>query len=74
MSTFKDDRESIVDLPVFYAKNVLRMLDNGATQADAPAHLRVALAAAQRWPDVARYFLVQKCELMVSNETFLPRR
>ncbi len=67
MSTFNHDRESIVDLPVFYAKSLLKLLENGTPQTDAPVHLRPALAAAQRCPDIARYFLAQKCALVASN-------
>jgi uncharacterized protein (DUF1778 family) len=58
--TFEVDRDLIVSLSDQDAKSVLDLLDNGATHAETPAELRAALTAAQRSPDVSRYFLVNK--------------
>ena len=58
--TFEDDRNLIASLTDEEAESVLGFLDNGANHADTPTELREALAAAQRTPDVARYFLINK--------------
>jgi hypothetical protein len=58
--TFETDRSLIVALSDRDAKSVLGLLDNNATHAETPAELRAALAAAQRSPEVSRYFLVNK--------------
>ena len=63
MHSFEQDRDVIVSLPAVYAKTVLQMLDNKKTRAaKAPLELKRALAAAQRCPDVARFFLVEKLQ------------
>ena len=60
--TFETDRDLIVSLSDQDAKSVLGLLDNGASNAESPAELRAAFAAAKRSPDVSRYFLVTKAE------------
>jgi hypothetical protein len=69
MRSFERDRDLIAALPAQYAKSVLGLLDNGATQAETPAELRVAFAAAQRCPDVARFFLVEKTQKYVDQQS-----
>ena len=60
MHSFERDRNVIVSLPVEHAKTVLGLLDNKRARLKTPIELRSALAAAQRCPDVARFFLVEK--------------
>ncbi len=63
MHSFERDREVIIALPAQYAEAVLRMLDQKtAGPRNTPAELRKAIAAAQRCPDVARFFLVEKLQ------------
>ena len=67
MNSFERDRELIVSLPAQHAAHVLGLLNNGATHAEAPAELRAAFAAAQRCPDMARFFLVEKTRMDVTS-------
>ena len=67
MNSFERDRELIVSLPAQHAARVLALLNNGATHAEAPAELRAQFAAAQRCPDVARFFLVEKTRIYVTS-------
>lgn len=61
MHSFVRDRDVIIALPAQYAKAVLRMLDSKTGRSSkTPAELRKAVAAAQRCPDVARFFLMEK--------------
>ena len=63
MHSFEHDRDVIVSLPAEHAETVLGMLDNKKLRANPPVELRRALAAAQRCPDVARFFLVEKLRI-----------
>jgi hypothetical protein len=60
MSTFKADRDLIVDLTDKNACTVLKLFDGGTADNGAPPELQAALAAAHRSPEVSRYFLVEK--------------
>ena len=60
MHSFEHDRDVIVSLPARYAKTVLGLMENKSMRVNTPIELRAALAAAQRCPDVARFFLVEK--------------
>jgi hypothetical protein len=72
VDTFEHDRNVIVTLPVQYARKVLRLLDNRASPAQTPFELRPAVAAAQRCPDVARFFLVEKLRTTVDEQPPFP--
>ena len=74
MRSFERDRDLIAALPAQYAKSVLGLLDNGATQAETPTELRAAFAAAQRCPDVARFFLVEKTQKYVDERSHSGKR
>ena len=68
MHSFEQDRDAIVSLPAQYAKTVLRMLDSKKSPiARTPVELKRALAAAQRCPDVARFFLVEKLQAQAES-------
>jgi hypothetical protein len=69
MSSFERDRDLIAALPAQYAKSVLGLLDNGASHAETPAELRAAFAAAQRCPDVSRFFLVEKTRMYADEQS-----
>jgi hypothetical protein len=69
MSSFERDRDLIVALPTQYAKSILELLDNGATHAETPSELREAFAAAQRCPDVSRFFLIEKMRGQVDEKS-----
>ena len=60
MHSFERDRDMILSLPAEHAKTVLGLLENKRARLKTPIELRRALAAAQRCPDVARFFLVEK--------------
>ena len=60
MNSFELDRDVIISLPTQYAKSVLRWMDKPAARTKTPFELRAVVAAAQRCPDVARFFLVEK--------------
>lgn len=63
MHSFERDRDVIIALPAQHAKAVLRVLDSKTTRGrSTPAELRHAIAAAQRCPDVARFFLMEKLQ------------
>jgi hypothetical protein len=72
MSTFKSDRDLVVDLTDKDAHTVLGLLDGGTARNEAPPELQAALAAAHRSPDVSRYFLVEKTQNYVAWQ--FPRR
>ena len=68
MDSFEHDRDVIVTLPVQYAKKVLRFMDSRTAPSQTPFELRPAVAAAQRCPDVARFFLVEKLRTQQVHE------
>jgi hypothetical protein len=68
MSTFKSDRDLVMNLADKDARTVLKLLDGGTAHNEAPAELHAALAAAHRIPDVSRYFLVEKTRNHVGCE------
>jgi len=54
MSSLERDQALLAALPNQYAKKIWGLLSNGATDAETPAELRAALAAARRCPDTFR--------------------
>ena len=67
MNSFEHDRDVIMSLPTQYAKSVLRLMDNKSAAVRTPFELRAVVAAAQRCPDEARFFLVEKMQSQVSH-------
>lgn len=68
MNSFEHDRDVIMSLPAQYARSVLRLMERKPTPAKTPFELRTVVAAAQRCPDVARFFLVEKMQSQVRQQ------
>jgi hypothetical protein len=69
MSTFKTDRDLILGLTDKDAHEVLAVLDYGETDQGRSSSFRAALEAANRSPDVSRYFLVEKAQNHVASSS-----
>lgn len=65
--TFYEDRALISNLSDEHAASVLELLETGVPHNEAPSAFRAALAAAQRSPDVSRFFLVEKSRKHKAN-------
>jgi hypothetical protein len=66
--TFNTDRDLIIGLTDKDAYDVLAVLEHGETDQERPSSFRAALEAANRSPDVSRYFLVEKAQNHVAQQ------